>query len=213
MLIPGIFSTAYSLFIKVQGFISAVKEVVNVVEAFTGKDMSTLFKKLKIDPKSELANVAMSILEKNSPFINDKINKALDKIPVSKASDIDGVIEYVMKSVDKDLRSFTEKTVKSLSEQFEIDEVDSIKDNVYNLISDKVHNSLQKLGKLIKSNYKKFNYDAQITLYSKKIESLVHDSIKSASFIAPPGSIIVTTSPTGGPASNVQPIILKSPLN
>jgi hypothetical protein len=212
MLIPGILSNAYSLFIKVQGFITAIKEVVNVIESFTGKDMISLFKALKVDPKSELANVAMSILDKNSALVNAKISKALDKIPLNKAEDIGNVIDYIMKSVDKDLRSFTEKTVKSLSEEFKIDEVDSIKDNVYNLISDKVHNSLQKLGKITKANYKKFNYDAQISLYSKKMESLIHDSIKSASFVAPPGSIIVTTSPTGGPATNAQPIFLESPL-
>lgn len=212
MLIPGVISKTYSLFIKVQGFISAIKEVIKVVESFTGKDMATLFKSLKIDPKSELAKTALSILDENSAFINAKISKALDKIPLSKAQDIDKVIDYVMKSVDKDMRSFTEKTIKSLSEEFIIDEVDTIKDNVYNLISDKIHNSLQKLGKITKANYKKFNYDAQISLYSKKMESMIHDAIKSASFVAPPGSIIVTTSPTGGPASNVQPIFLESPL-
>jgi len=212
MLIPGILSNTYSLFIKVQGFITAIKEVINVVESFTGKDMVSLFKALKVDPKSELANIAMSILDKNSAFVNAKISKALDKIPLNKVEDIDTVIDFVMKSVDKDLRSFTEKTIKSLSEEFVIDEVDTIKDNVYNLISDKVHNSLQKLGKITKANYKKFNYDAQISLYSKKMESMIHEAIKSASFIAPPGSIIVTTSPSGGPATNVQPIVLESPL-
>lgn len=212
MLLPGALSKGYQIFIKAQAFLSKIKNTIQVVETIKDSEINKILKRANIKSDSKISNYAKSIF--NSSHLNDKVKEAVSSVPFDQAAEggIDSIISYVMDKIDSEARELSSTVISELDSEFPFIDTDleNLKDEVYKVLVLKVNNSLVKAGKLVKLNFKAFNYNSQIKIYTEFVEKMVQEQIKQSTIIIPPGQIIVVTSPTGGPATNAVPLVLSN---
>ena len=211
MLVPNKFARKYENWLKTENFISQIKSAAIVTDKFVQEDLKksrTLIDPNRFDPKARPLLLELM----NTTALDSEISKVIDKVTYKDLISMDTIIEATLKELEPKFIKITEGVVRIMDPKFPfIDHwVEEIKDEIKIIIQTKVSHSLYKKKKIVVLNYKDYEYEKQITKFTKFLEEIIDERIKDVTIQIPVGSI--QTQGTAAAQSNVVPLIINNAL-